>query len=1214
MKKKAKASSSVLETSKMNEQIVIGIGASAGGLEALQDFFSAMPVDTSLAFVVIQHLSPDYKSLMDELLARHTSIPIQVAGDGMPIRPNNIYLIPPRKNISIFHEKLYLDDQGAKKGLNLPIDIFFRSLATDKAKHAIGIILSGTGSDGTLGTRAIKEAGGMIMVQDEMTAKFDGMPRSSIATGLVDYILHPSKMPEALLNYVEHPFIRKSQTRENILGKDLDTLTKITLILRDYCGIDFSYYKENTIIRRLERRVSINRFNTLEEYLVFLSESDKEKDILYREMLIGVTRFFRDAEAFGSLTKNVLAKIDYNPKVGVRVWSVGCSTGEEVYTLAMLFMEYMSSNKIDCDIKIFATDIDRQSLDVAGQGFYPDSIVSDIDSALLAKYFIRKENGYQVNENVRKIVVFATHNLLKDPPFSKLDLIVCRNLFIYFKPEMQQRILAMFYYALKPSGYLFMGSSESIGEMSEAFEPVDSKWKLYQGREGYKSPIVRDMPLPRTHSHDAETQFVLRSPIRPAPKIDRLLNTTLASFMPPSFIVDESDNIIHVVNDINPFIELQSGKFSQNLLSILKSDLSLFVNNLLRKLKKDKKDVTFENISGVKGFDNKLVKIEGRAINAENANYYIISFLVDEKKATKRGKKRTTVDVEVEVGNRVVELEKELQTSRENLQATVEELETSNEELQSSNEELIASNEELQSTNEELQSVNEELFTVNSEYQTKIEELTRMTNDLDNLLKNTEVGALYLDRKLCIRKITPAVTQITNILPTDIGRPISHISFMHNYKELVDDVNSVVESLQSIDKEITGTDGKVWQARVRPYRTDYNAVEGIMITFVDITRLKDYEKSLKQNEQKYRQIIENTEAVAWEYEIETDKWTYVAPQVEKMMGYKPSDWTDLKFWEGNVHPDDREWASLYCAECTQRGEDHTFEYRFRKRDGNYLWIRDVVSIEMKDGKPHRLRGLMFDITEKKEAEQKLTLSDDIFNYSIDMLAISGFDGYYKTLNPAWEKTLGWSADELMAKPWIEFVHPDDHKKTLSIKTELVNGQEIFQFENRYICKNGKVKWLSWRSFPYSENRVIFAVARDVTLLKQTQRELEHSRELLQKTLDNSPLAKTLLDVEGQIIYANKPAEKVFGITKKDVEQRTYGAASWKITGLDGKPIEPDKLPFAVIKRTKKNIKDFRHYIEVPGKSKVLLSIFGSPVLTPDGQFDGAVFSIGVVEK
>ncbi len=1086
MKKSGKATSSIVEQSKKNEQIVIGIGASAGGLEALQDFFRAMPTTTNLAFVVIQHLSPDYKSLMDELLARHTTIPIQVAADGMPILPNNIYLIPPRKNLSIFHEKLFLEDHSPKKGLNLPIDIFFRSLATDKGKNAIGIILSGTGSDGTLGTRAIKEAGGMIMVQDELSAKFDGMPRSSIATGLVDYILHPSKMPEALLNYVEHPFIRKSQTRESVLGKDLDTLTKITLILRDYCGIDFSYYKENTIIRRLERRVSINRFNTLEEYLVFLSESDKEKDTLYREMLIGVTRFFRDAEAFTSLTKNILSQIQYNPKVGVRVWSVGCSTGEEVYTLAMLFMEYMSKNKIDCDIKIFATDIDRQSLDVAGQGFYPDSIVSDIDPALLAKYFTRKENGYQVNENVRKIVVFATHNLLKDPPFSKLDLIVCRNLFIYFKPEMQQRILAMFYYALKPSAYLFMGSSESIGEMSEAFEAVDSKWKMYKGREGYKSPIIRDMPLPRSHSNEAETQFIMRSPLRPTPKIDKLLDNALASFMPPSFIVDENDNIIHVVNDINPFIELQSGRFSQNLLSILKSDLSLFVNNLLRKLKKDRKDIVFENISGVKGLDKKLIRIEGRAVAVEKVNYYIVSFFIDERKTPKRGVKKTTVDVEVEVSNRVVELEKELQTSRENLQATVEELETSNEELQSSNEELIASNEELQSTNEELQSVNEELFTVNSEYQTKIEELTRMTNDLDNLLKNTEVGALYLDRSLCIRKITPIVTKITNILPTDIGRPISHIAVMPNYKDLVDDVNRVVENLQSIDKEISGADGKVWQARVRPYRTDYNAVEGIMITFIDITQLKKVEKELR-------------------------------------------------------------------------------------------------------------------------------LSDNIFNHSIDMLCIAGFDGYFKTLNPSWERTLGWSTDEILSKPWLEFVHPDDREVTENAKYTIVNGQEIYQFENRYICKDGSIKWLSWNSFPYPKENIMFGVARDVTLLKQAVKEVKHSRDLLQRMLDNSPLAKTLLDKDGNIIYANKPAEKIFGITQSEITKRTYDASKWRITGTDGKPIPSEGLPFSIIKRTCENITDFRHYIEIPGKNKVLLSIYGSPLASQNGDFEGVVFSIGVVE-
>ncbi|MFO8023197.1 MAG: chemotaxis protein CheB, partial [Perlabentimonas sp.] len=544
MKKQKKQAQKQKNSQNQEQLIIAGIGASAGGLEALQEFFKAMPDDTNLAFVVIQHLSPDYKSLMDELLARHTKIPIQIASDGMSVEPNHIYLIPPRKNLSIFHGKLFLDDYSPKKGLNLPIDIFFRSLAAEKGKDAIGIILSGTGSDGTLGTRAIKEVGGMVMVQDEISAKFDGMPRSSIATGLVDYILPANKMPEALLNYIEHPFIRKSRASEDVLGKDLDTLTKITLILRDFCGVDFSYYKENTIIRRLERRVSINRFNSLDEYLIFLSESDKEKDTLYREMLIGVTRFFRDADAFDSISKNILPQLEFNPKIGIRVWSVGCSTGEEVYSLALLFMEYMEKNKIDCDLKIFATDIDRRSLDIAGQGFYPDSIVSDIDPLLLTKYFTRKENGYQINENVRKVVVFATHNLLKDPPFSNLDLVVCRNLFIYFKPEMQQRILSMFYYALKAKGFLFMGSSESIGEMSEAFAPVDSKWKIYRCKEGYKPPIVKDMPLPRNQPSETETQFIMRAKLHPGPKIDKLLDSALTAYLPPSVIVDENDNII----------------------------------------------------------------------------------------------------------------------------------------------------------------------------------------------------------------------------------------------------------------------------------------------------------------------------------------------------------------------------------------------------------------------------------------------------------------------------------------------------------------------------------------------------------------------------------------------------------------------------------------------------------------------------------------------
>ena len=442
----------------------------------MQEFFKHMPRRTGLAFVVIQHLSPDYRSLMDELLARETSIPINVVTDGMVIDEDTIYLLPPRKNISIFHDKLYLEDQENKKRLNLPVDVFFRSLALEKGKNAIGIVLSGTGSDGTLGTRAIKEAGGMVMVQDEKSAKFDGMPRSSIATGLVDYILSPDRMPEELVTFVKHPFVKQKKTLESELSDSLDTLTKIILVLRDHGGIDFSFYKDTTLLRRLERRVSINRFETLEQYLGFLKESEKEQETLQRELLIGVTRFFRDTEAFDSIRSKVFPTL--LGRKTIRIWSAGCSTGEEVYSLAIMLHDFLDRAGQSVDMKIFATDIDRNSLEYAGRGYYPDSVMADVDPSYLSKYFVRKDNGYQVNETIRKTIVFATHNLLKDSPFSRIDLLVCRNLFIYLKPEIQARVLNMFYYSLGPGGHLFLGNSESLGEMSSAFECIDSKWKI----------------------------------------------------------------------------------------------------------------------------------------------------------------------------------------------------------------------------------------------------------------------------------------------------------------------------------------------------------------------------------------------------------------------------------------------------------------------------------------------------------------------------------------------------------------------------------------------------------------------------------------------------------------------------------------------------------------------------------------------------------------
>ncbi|WP_283409078.1 chemotaxis protein CheB [Anoxynatronum buryatiense] len=944
----------------------VGIGASAGGLEALQDLFKYMPRDTGMAFVVIQHLSPDYRSMMDELLARHTAMTIHIAEDGMPVTPNTIYLIPPRKNLMLFHGKLYLEEQRSQKALNLPIDVFLRSLAADQGKQAIAVILSGTGSDGTLGIRAVKEAGGIIVVQDEQSAKFDGMPRSSISTGLVDFILPPAQMGEALLNYVKHPFISNSKTLEKALPENMDTLAKINLILRDYIGIDFSYYKENTIARRLERRVSINRCHNLEEYLSFLMESDKEKNTLYREMLIGVTRFFRDGEAFDSLKENVLPHLNCQ-KGHLRIWSAGCSTGEEVYSLAMICLEEMEKRRLTCELKIFATDIDRNSLNTASQGLYSESIVADIDQEMLAKYFIRLENGYQVKENLRKTVVFATHNLLKDPPFSRLDLMVCRNLFIYLKPEMQQKILNMFYYSLKPGGFLFMGNSETLGDMSEGFKTIDGKWKIYQYREGFRPPLMRDVqPLQPIQAASVRQQLPSGSTRADAETLrqSRLLENALEAYLPPSVIVDQQDRMVQVINDMNPFFQVRAGQFSDSILKHLPNDLSLYVSGLLRRLKQGQEHLVYENIEHIPGFEDRQVAVEGRRLELDQVHYYLISFREMPVAGDPVVRSGSHPDVGQEMSQRVKELENELQISRENLQATVEELETSNEELQSSNEELIASNEELQSTNEELQSVNEELYTVNSEFQSKIDELTQANNDLTNLLHNTEVGAIYLDRNLCIRRITPVVKKITNLRESDVGRPISHIAAIETHSALMDDVNQVLENLQPIDREIVDENGGAWFVRTRPYRTSYHAVEGVLVTFVEISRLKHLE-----------------------------------------------------------------------------AEVHSCNY------------------------------------------------------------------------------------------------------------------------------------------------------------------------LLETVLDHSPVAKTMVDASGDLIYVNQKAETVFGLTREQLMNRTYDDSQWKITDLNGKPIPPEKLPFAQMKQTLQPVSGYQHYVDIPGKGKQLLTIYGVPVIRHNGVFEGGVFTI-----
>jgi len=999
--------------------IVVGIGASAGGLEALQDFFKNMPIKTGLAFVVIQHLSPDYRSLMDELLARETSIPIQIAADGMPVLPDNIYLIPPRKNISIFHDKLYLEDQEPKKRLNLPVDIFFRSLAVEKTKNAIGIILSGTGSDGTLGTRAIKEAGGMIMVQDEKTAKFDGMPRSSISTGLVDYVLDADKMPEELVSFIKHPLVKQKKTLDGELLENLDTLTKIILILRDHGGIDFSFYKENTIIRRLERRVSINRYQTLEEYLEFLKESDKEKDTLQRELLIGVTRFFRDTEAFDALKKKVFPGL--LKKKTIRVWSAACSTGEEAYSLAIMINEFLEAHNVSADIKIFATDIDRYAIEYAGRGFYPDSVVSDMDPGLLVKYFIRKENGYQISESIRKTVVFATHNLLKDSPFSRIDLLVCRNLFIYFKPDIQAKVLGMFYYSLSSDGALFMGNSETIGEMAGAFECLDTKWKIFRFKDGYKPLTNRVLPIIKSPFVSRERAFPTKVILDDGLKFERLLDFTLAAIMPPSVIVDGADNIIHIINDVSPFLQLQPGRFSQNIFDNLNHDISLFVSSLLRKLRREGETTALENLIDLKGFEYKRVTIQGRKIGNDRSSYYLISFVVEVPEQTVVKPTEVSLVPDGRFHEKITDLEKELQFTKESLQATVEELETSNEELQSSNEELIASNEELQSTNEELQSVNEELYTVNTEYQSKIEELTRLNNDVNNLLKNTEVGALYLDRNLCIRKITPIVSRITNIMETDIGRPVYHISLGAGNESLLQDVQTVVDTLQAMDREMSFEAHGDFLVRIRPYRTDFNAVDGVLIIFIDITKLKQEYNRANIASGRLENALKIGNMAWWDWDVLTGKVEYDARKAT-MLGYTPEEFPqDVYEVCKLIHKDDYE-STMQSMRDYMSGKSPVWDlmYRMKRKEGGYAWYYDRGEIieRTEKGAPKRLVGTVIDVTKLKMLEHELlnrkTIIDRVLGDCPLAKVVVNAEGYITYASKPMQALLDMSAEALQS--------------------------------------------------------------------------------------------------------------------------------------------------------------------------------------------------------
>jgi two-component system CheB/CheR fusion protein len=835
----------------------VAVGASAGGLEAIEFFFSHMPPDSGLGFVVIQHLSPDYKSLMVELLSKKTPMPVHRAEDGMRVLPDHVYLIPPKKNLTIFHGKLLLSEQDHSKGINLPIDVFLRSLAEDQGEKAMAIILSGTGSDGTRGVRTIKEYGGMVMVQDEESAKFNGMPRAAISTGLADFVLPPDQMPAQLLSFVKHPYITKVERSETLLS-DEQGLTRVFAMLREKCKVDFTFYKPSTVTRRIERRMTINQTDEIQDYVKFLSNNPGEVVALYRELLIGVTNFFRDPMVFERLEQHGLPEIISNASGReIRFWVAGCSTGEEAYSLAILTRDCMETLGITRDVKIFATDIDRDAIHYAANGVYPENIAADLSPRLLAKYFYRREDSFQIARTIREMVVFAQHNLIKDPPFTNISLISCRNLLIYLQPILQRKVLEFFNFSLNADGILLLGTSETTGEMADYFEALDPKWKLYRSKGRLKPLTDASHLLSMTdlRSRDLRGQFVgaRRTPrfSEEERMLERFLDAVARDYIPLTVIVNAHLEVLHVLGDVGDYLKLPSGKVVNDISKMAARELAIPLATGIQKVFRQRQELRFSNIrlSHEGGF--RLVELRIRPLPEKRGQEPLAAVFIGEIKKVEPTDSDSGIqsyDLSGAAEERLRDLEQDLQFTRENLQATIEELETSNEELQATNEELLASNEELQSTNEELQSTNEELFTVNTEYQTKIIELTEVNNDVDNLLCASQIGQLLLDENLEVRRFSPKIAGIFKLLASDVGRPITHISHYLVDCDPIHAVRRVQATNEPLEQEVRTQLGRWHLMRVAPYIVGPKAFSGTVLSFVDITQFKETQMALAEKE------------------------------------------------------------------------------------------------------------------------------------------------------------------------------------------------------------------------------------------------------------------------------------------------------------------------------------------------------------------------------
>ncbi|MBA9078778.1 chemotaxis protein CheB [Rufibacter quisquiliarum] len=1133
------------DTPPKTDHYLIGIGASAGGLEAIHRLFDHFPSNSSFSFVIIQHLSPDHKSLMAELLTKHTQMQVREAEDNMYTQPNCVYVLPSGKQLTLKHGRLQLVNQIRNREPNFAIDVFFESLAQDRGRYAIGIVLSGTGTDGTKGVKKIKAAGGMVMVQDPETAKFDGMPRSAIESGAVDYVFPPEQMPREIIDYTRQiPLVktlinRQTEEEEN----EEEILAEILDLVCTHTQTNFKNYKQPTIYRRIRKRMDTIKVATMAAYLAFMQENPAEIKQLCQEFLIGVTRFFRDGEPFEIMAQEVIPEIiSRTPEEeNVKVWVTACSTGEEVYSLAILFKECYDRLGREPNVKLFATDIDQRAIRQASKGVFPAAIAHDVSEERLKNFFLFKNNRYTIKEDIRKLIIFAQHDLQKDPPFSRMDLITCRNMLIYLNPELQKKVMSVFPYALKLKGYLLLGPSESIGDLKSFFSEKNRKWKLYKKIKDNKSFQQQYGVTPLTQTFSPEYPPSHRKSNATSDQYNEaFLDAVAEDLKVAGLFVDENFQLLHGIGDFSRYLKLPEKRLHLNLLKMVSKELAVTLSVDIRKVLKTEQPVS-RQIMIKSGNGNQLVHLLVKLYSAEPDMPKVTLVLLQENTQNLSLKTLEPMLSEADTGyfQQLTLLESELKDARESLHMTVQDLSTANEELQSTNEELMSSNEELQSSNEEMQSLNEELHTVNSEHQLKIKELQELNEDLDNYIRSSNIGQLFLDHHLVIRKFTPSVKELINIIEIDVGRPIHHLSHNLKYKNWLEDIKKVNHTSAEVEQEVETQDGKFFLMRIIPYLKYDGNKDGVVLSFVEVTTLKALSNVVQGvlnsslNNIMAFKAVRNEESAIIEF-----TWSLLNRQAEQMIG-KPQEQLLGQSVQQELTFLRKSGLFKKFVHVIETGSPlHAEQYLEVK--GKKSWF-EIAAAKMGDG----LTLTMADITEKKISEERILLAyEDLKRAEENLIKLNTLlekrvtdrtqellasQERFKLVSKAtndvvWDWNLItnelWWSDSLqtilgydpshMSKginSWFDKIHPDDKERVMKGINDAINlGSDQWTDEFKIIRANGTYAYIYNRAYilhnEYQMPHRMLGSFIDLSDLKDTQVKLKETNAHLLRVIDD----------------------------------------------------------------------------------------------------------------